>query len=159
VTSFGSYVVAANLPSYSKETGAGLIVIGFLIALHDLAEIFIKLFEALWLILVRLLQGAGAAFFSVMSVTLLIRSFMERKGPVLGVYGAFKNARYVLAPSIGGFFAYYHGFQSIFGLCFAVGLQWAFLMVERAGVTSLICLTSLKETRESSAVETGHGSC
>jgi len=47
VTSFGAYVVAANLPTYSKETGAGLIVIGFLIALYDLAEIFIKPFGAL----------------------------------------------------------------------------------------------------------------
>ena len=153
VTSFGAYVVAANLPSYSKETGAGLIVIGFLIALYDLAEIFIKPFGALlsrrigewavlriglslfiiasalylalppeWLILVRLLQGAGAAFFSVMSMTLLIRYFMERKGTVLGIYGAFKNAGYVLAPTIGGFFVYYHGFQSIFGLCAAAGL-------------------------------------
>ena len=153
VTSFGAYVVAANLPSYSKETGAGLIVIGFLIALYDLAEIFIKPFGALlskkigewavlriglalfilasglylllppqWLILVRLLQGAGAAFFSVMSMTLLIRYFMERKGTVLGIYGAFKNAGYVLAPTIGGFFVYYHGFQSIFGLCSGIGL-------------------------------------
>ncbi|RPJ20127.1 MAG: MFS transporter, partial [Desulfobacteraceae bacterium] len=153
VTSFGAYVVAANLPSYSKETGAGLIVIGFLIALYDLAEIFIKPFGALlsrkigewavlriglslfifasglylvlppqWLILVRLLQGAGAAFFSVMSMTLLIRYFMERKGTVLGIYGAFKNAGYVLAPTIGGFFVYYHGFQSIFVLCSGIGL-------------------------------------
>ena len=153
VTSFGAYVVAANLPSYSKETGAGLIVIGFLIALYDLAEIFIKPLGALlskkigewavlriglalfilasglylilppqWLILIRLLQGAGAAFFSVMSMTLLIRYFMERKGTVLGIYGAFKNAGYVLAPTIGGFFVYYHGFQSIFGLCSGIGL-------------------------------------
>jgi MFS family permease len=47
---------------------------------------------------------------------------MERKGAVLGIYGAFKNAGYVLAPTIGGFFVYYHGFQSIFGLCVAAGL-------------------------------------
>jgi len=39
-TSFGAYVVAATLPSYSRETGAGLIVIGFLIALYDIGEIF-----------------------------------------------------------------------------------------------------------------------
>jgi MFS family permease len=153
VTSFGAYVVAANLPSYSKETGAGLIVIGFLIALYDLAEIFVKPLGALlskkvgewavlrtglalfilasglylvlsprWLILIRLLQGAGAAFFSVMSMTLLIRAFIERKGTVLGIYGAFKNAGYVLAPTVGGFFIYYHGFPSIFVLCAAIGL-------------------------------------
>src|SRR4030043_223867 len=130
VTSFGAYVVAANLPSYSRETGAGLIAISFLIALYDIAEIFIKPFGALLskkigegavlriglalfilasglylilppkgLILVRLLQGAGAAFFSVMSMTLLIRYFMERKGSVLGIYGAFKNAGIVRGPT------------------------------------------------------------
>jgi MFS family permease len=57
-----------------------------------------------------------------MSMTLLIRYFMERKGTVLGIYGAFKNAGYVLAPTIGGFFVYYHGFQSIFVLCSGIGL-------------------------------------
>lgn len=153
VTSFGAYIVAANLPSYSRETGAGLIFIGFLIALYDIAEIFIKPLGALlsrktsewavlrmglaifslasglylllspeWLVPVRLLQGAGAAFFSVMSMTLLIRHFMDRKGTVLGVYGAFKNSGYVLAPTIGGLFVYYHGFSSIFVLCLGIGL-------------------------------------
>jgi MFS transporter, ACDE family, multidrug resistance protein len=153
VTSFGAYVVAANLPSYSRETGAGLIVIGFLIALYDIAEIFIKPLGALlsrkigewavlriglvlfslasglylflpseYLVLTRLLQGVAAAFFSVMSMTLLIRYFMERKGMALGIYGAFKNSGYVLAPTIGGLFVYYHGFQSIFILCFGIAV-------------------------------------
>jgi len=153
-TSFGAYIVAANLPAYSKETGAGLLVIGFLIALYDLAEIFSKPLGAVisrkigewavlriglalfsfasglylflpegYLVLVRLLQGFAAAFFSVMSMTLLIRYFMDRKGTVLGIYGAFKNSGYVLAPTIGGFFVYYHGFQSIFALCFGVGMM------------------------------------
>jgi MFS transporter, ACDE family, multidrug resistance protein len=153
VTSFGAYVVAANLPSYSRETGAGLIVIGFLIALYDIAEIFIKPLGALlsrkigewavlriglilfalasglylflpseYLVLTRLLQGVAAAFFSVMSMTLLIRYFMERKGMALGIYGAFKNSGYVLAPTIGGLFVYYHGFQSIFALCLGIAV-------------------------------------
>jgi MFS family permease len=153
VTSFGAYIVAANLPAYSRETGAGLILIGVLIALYDVAEIFIKPLGALlsrktgewavlriglvafslasglylvlepeWLVLVRLLQGAGAAFFSIMSMTLLVRHFMDRKGMALGIYGAFKNAGYVLAPTIGGFFVYYHGFASIFVLCLGIGL-------------------------------------
>jgi MFS family permease len=153
VTSFGAYIVAANLPSYSRETGAGLIIIGVLIALYDLAEIFIKPLGAVlsrkigewpvlriglalftlasgfylflpegYLVLVRLMQGVGAAFFSVMSMTLLIRYFTARKGAALGIYGAFKNSGYVLAPTIGGFFAYYHGFQSIFILCFGIGI-------------------------------------
>lgn len=153
-TSFGSYIVASNLPAYSKGTGAGLLLIGFLIALYDIAEIIIKPLGALlsrkmgewavlrtglvlfilasglylifnpdWLILVRLLQGAGAAFFSVMSMILLVRHFADRKGTALGFYGAFKNSGYVLAPTIGGIFVYYGGFGSIFALCMAVGLM------------------------------------
>ena len=185
VTSFGAYVVAANLPSYSRETGAGLIVIGFLIALYDLAEIFIKPLGALlsrkigeWavlriglslfivasglyfvlspqsLILVRLLQGAGAAFFSVMSMTLLIRYFMERKGAVLGIYGAFKNAGYVLAPTIGGFFVYYYGFQSIFVLCAAAGLIVIFLTyVIRSRLPMADASAAIKKNKKSPALK------
>ncbi|MEW6668460.1 MAG: MFS transporter [Thermodesulfobacteriota bacterium] len=158
VTSFGAYIVAANLPAYSRETGSGLIVVGILIALYDVAEIFIKPLGAVlsrkigewavlrtglvlfslasglylllspeWLILVRLLQGAGAAFFSVMSMTLLIRYFAERKGMALGIYGAFKSSGYVLAPTIGGLFVYFHGFQAVFPLCVGIGLLVLFL--------------------------------
>lgn len=171
VTSFGAYIVAANLPSYSQETGAGLIVIGILIALYDVAEILVKPLGALlskklgeWfvlriglmffslasglylilspqgLILVRLLQGAGAALFSVMSMTLLIRHFMERKGMALGVYGTCKSAGYVLAPTIGGLFVYYHGFSSIFALCLGVGflvIILTYLIRPRAHISDL----------------------
>jgi MFS family permease len=153
VTSFGSYIVAANLPAYSRQTGAGLIVIGILIALYDVAEIMIKPLAGLlsrrwgewsmlraglilfalasgiylmlppqWLILIRLLQGAGAAFFSIMSMTLLIRHFADQKGTALGIYGAVKNSGYVLAPTIGGFLVYLSDFQSVFVLCAAIGL-------------------------------------
>jgi MFS family permease len=153
VTSFGSYIVAANLPAYSRQTGAGLIVIGILIALYDVAEIVVKPLGGLlsrrwgewsmlraglmlfalasgiylvlppqWLILVRLLQGAGAAFFSVMSMTLLIRHFADQKGTALGIYGAVKNSGYVVAPTIGGIVVYLSDFQSVFVLCLAVGL-------------------------------------
>jgi MFS family permease len=185
VTSFGAYVVAANLPSYSKDTGAGLIIIGFFIALYDLAEIFIKPLGALlsrkigewtvlriglglfiiasglylvlppqWLILVRLLQGAGAAFFSVMSMTLLIRYFMERKGTVLGIYGAFKNAGYVLAPTIGGFFVYYQGFQSIFALCSGIGLIVIILTyVIRPGLPLADASVAIKKNKKSPALK------
>jgi MFS family permease len=153
VTSFGSYIVVANLPAYSRQTGAGLIVIGILIALYDVAEIMVKPLGGLlsrrwgewsilraglilftlasgiylilppeWLILIRLLQGAGAAFFSIMSMTLLIRHFAGQKGMALGIYGAVKNSGYVLAPIIGGILVYSSDFQFVFVLCMAVGL-------------------------------------
>jgi MFS family permease len=153
VTSFGSYIVTANLPAYSRETGAGLIAIGILIALYDIAEIVVKPIGGLlsrhwgewsilraglmlfalasgiylilppqWLILSRFLQGAGAAFFSIMSLSLLVRHFADQKGMALGIYGAVKNSGYVLAPTIGGVLVYLSDFQSVFVLCMAVGL-------------------------------------
>lgn len=42
VTSFGAHVVAVNLPSYARKVGAGLAVIGVLIAIYDFAEIVAK---------------------------------------------------------------------------------------------------------------------
>jgi MFS transporter, ACDE family, multidrug resistance protein len=42
VTSFGAHVVAVNLPVYAKQVGAGLALIGVLIAFYDFAEIFAK---------------------------------------------------------------------------------------------------------------------
>jgi MFS family permease len=185
VTSFGAYIVAANLPAYSKETGAGLLIIGFLVALYDIAEIFIKPLGAIlsrkvgewavlrtglvlfsiasglylllppqWLIPVRILQGAGAAFFSVMSMTLLIRYFSERKGAALGIYGAFKNSGYVLAPTIGGLFVYYHGFVSIFVLCLGVGLLILVLsFVIRPGVAASASVEAGRKKKQSPALK------
>lgn len=102
VTSFGTYIIAANLPVYAKEVGTGFLGIGVLIALYDLAEVFAKpvfgyvadrkgmkitlisglllfSFSSLLfmfidpelLFVVRLLQGMGAAAFSVASMSLI----------------------------------------------------------------------------------------
>ncbi len=184
VTSFGAYIVASNLPAYGKQTGAGLLVIGFLIALYDIAEIFIKPLGALisrkagewavlraglvlfsiasglylilspeWLILVRLLQGAGAALFSVMSMTLLVRYFADRKGMALGLYGAFKNSGYVLAPTIGGIFVYYQGFGSVFALCLAIGiLVLLFSYLLRPGSVALQSSETVKRRKQTPAL-------
>ena len=184
VTSFGAYIVASNLPAYGRETGAGLLVIGFLIALYDIAEIFIKPLGAVisrkvgewavlrtglvlfslasglylilspeWLILVRLLQGAGAAFFSVMSMTLLVRYFADRKGMALGLYGAFKNSGYVLAPTIGGIFVYYQGFGSVFALCFVIGiLVLLFSYLLRPGSAAFQSSEAIRKRKQSPAL-------
>jgi MFS family permease len=42
VTSFGAHIVAVNLPSYAKEVGVGVAMIGVLIAAYDFAEIGAK---------------------------------------------------------------------------------------------------------------------
>jgi MFS family permease len=44
VTSFGAHIVATNLPSYAEATGAGALMIGLLISIYDLAELFAKPF-------------------------------------------------------------------------------------------------------------------
>jgi MFS transporter, ACDE family, multidrug resistance protein len=48
VTSFGAHIVAVNLPTYAKEVGVGVAMIGVLIAVYEFAEIVAKpLFGAL----------------------------------------------------------------------------------------------------------------
>jgi hypothetical protein len=42
VTSFGAHIVATNLPSYAEVAGVGALMIGLLIAIYDLAELFAK---------------------------------------------------------------------------------------------------------------------
>lgn len=42
VASFGAHVVAVNLPVYAEQVGVGVVVIGLLIAVYDLAEIGAK---------------------------------------------------------------------------------------------------------------------
>src|SRR5258707_7773031 len=44
VTSFVAHIVATNLPSYAEVTGAGALMIGLLIGIYDLAELFAKPF-------------------------------------------------------------------------------------------------------------------
>jgi MFS family permease len=44
VRSFGAHIVATNLPSYAEIGGVGAFMIGLLIAVYDLAELFAKPF-------------------------------------------------------------------------------------------------------------------
>lgn len=73
------------------------------------------------LLLVRLVQGIGAAALSTISITLVARHFAERRGSAFGWYNAVKGAGYVLAPSVGGFLVAKHGFDSLFVACAALG--------------------------------------
>lgn len=158
VTSFGAHVVAVNLPIYAKQVGAGLTVIGVLIAVYDFAEIFAKpvfgwiadrrgikitmlvgiaffslasvsyLFVApRLLILVRFLQGLGAAALSITSATLVAEYFAEDRGKAFGIYNSLKGAGYVLGPIIGGFIVWKSSFATIFLASSAAGAL-AFLL-------------------------------
>ncbi|TGQ32423.1 MFS transporter [Mesorhizobium sp. M00.F.Ca.ET.216.01.1.1] len=158
VTSFGAHVVAVNLPSYAKEVGVGLAMIGVLIAAYDLAEIVAKpLFGALadragmkrtmlvgiavfvlasllypfvdprLLVVVRFLQGVGAAALSAVSLALVGVYFAENRGRAFGIYNAIKGAGYVVSPVIGGAIVLQSSFAAIFYATAAVGVL-AFLI-------------------------------
>lgn len=86
---------------------AGLVVFSF----SSLA--FLAIDPAL-LIVIRLLQGLGAAAFSVVSVALVAAYFPQTRGQALGTYNALKGAGYVIAPAAGGFIVGQFGFAGLF---------------------------------------------
>lgn len=73
------------------------------------------------LLLVRFVQGLGAAALSTVSITLVAHFFSEGRGKAFGIYNAIKGAGYVIAPPIGGFLTHSFGFSMIFIVSAAVG--------------------------------------
>ncbi|MDE2188622.1 MAG: MFS transporter [Patescibacteria group bacterium] len=153
VTSFGAHIVAVNLPTYAKEVGIGLAMIGLLIAAYDLAEIVSKpifgaiadrqgmkrtmmagiavfiLASALYLIippslllLIRFMQGVGAAALSAVSLALVAEYFKENRGRAYGIYNAIKGSGYVISPIVGGFLVFKSNFASIFIASAIIGI-------------------------------------
>ncbi|MDQ3314379.1 MAG: MFS transporter, partial [Verrucomicrobiota bacterium] len=88
------------------------------------------------LLLVRFIQGLGAAALSTVSISLVAKYFSEGRGKAFGIYNAVKGAGYVTAPALGGFLAHGYGFSMIFIVSAAVGvlalLLSLFLPGERA---------------------------
>lgn len=79
------------------------------------------------LIVIRLLQGIGAAALSIVSAALVATYFPSSRGQAFGIYNAIKGAGYVLSPVIGGAIVVASSFRMIFLACFAVGVI-AFLL-------------------------------
>ena len=73
------------------------------------------------LLIVRFVQGLGAAALSTVSITLVATYFVERRGLAFGIYNAIKGAGYVVAPAIGGLIVSSHDFSVIFIVSAAVG--------------------------------------
>jgi MFS family permease len=73
------------------------------------------------LLLVRFIQGLGAAALSTVSITLVATYFPTRRGQAFGIYNAIKGAGYVVAPALGGFLAHTYGFAMIFVVSAVVG--------------------------------------
>src|SRR5712664_832970 len=61
------------------------------------------------LLLVRFVQGLGAAALSTVSISLVARYFETARGRAFGVYNAIKGSGYVVAPVAGGFLANRYG--------------------------------------------------
>jgi MFS family permease len=74
------------------------------------------------LLLVRFVQGLGAAALSTVSISLVARYFETDRGRAFGVYNAIKGSGYVIAPAAGGFLATRYGFTTIFSVTASIGL-------------------------------------
>ena len=74
------------------------------------------------LLLVRFVQGLGAAALSTVSISLVARYFETARGRAFGIYNAIKGAGYVVAPATGGFLAHQYGFAMIFMVSAGVAL-------------------------------------
>jgi MFS family permease len=153
VTSFGAHIVATNLPSYAEVAHVGALMIGLLIAIYDLAELFAKPFAGFvadrrgmketllvglgvfvmgsflffiidpkLLLVVRFVQGLGAAALSTVSISLVAKHFVQGRGRAFGIYNAIKGAGYVIAPALGGFIVHAASFAMIFGVSGGIGL-------------------------------------
>jgi MFS family permease len=153
VTSFGAHIVATNLPSYAEVAGVGTLMIGLLIAIYDLAELFAKPFAGFvadrrgmketllvglgvfvlgsflffvidpkLLLVVRFVQGLGAAALSTVSIALVAKHFVQGRGRAFGIYNAIKGAGYVIAPALGGLIVHAASFAMIFGVSGGIGL-------------------------------------
>jgi MFS family permease len=99
-------------------TGLGIFILGTLL--------FLVISPTL-LLLVRFIQGLGAAALSTVSITLVAKYFTTRRGQAFGIYNAIKGAGYVVAPALGGFLASSYGFAMIFVVSAAVGVVALFL--------------------------------
>lgn len=74
------------------------------------------------LLLIRFIQGLGAAALSTVSITLVAKYFSAGRGKAFGIYNAIKGAGYVIAPAFGGFLIHGYGFSAIFLVSAGVGI-------------------------------------
>ncbi len=73
------------------------------------------------LVLVRFVQGLGAAALSTISISLVAKHFVQGRGQAFGIYNAVKGAGYVIAPALGGFIIHAANFAMIFVVSGCIG--------------------------------------
>lgn len=91
------------------------------IVVFAVASLTFLVLPARLLLVVRFLQGLGAAALSISSAALVADYFPEGRGRAFGIYNAIKGAGYVLSPIAGGAIVWASSFSMIFVACFAVG--------------------------------------
>lgn len=74
------------------------------------------------LLLIRFLQGVGAAALSAVSLALVAAYAVERRGRAYGIYNALKGAGYVVSPIVGGAIVLNSDFSMIFVAAAAIGV-------------------------------------
>lgn len=74
------------------------------------------------LLLVRFLQGVGAAALSAVSLALVAEYFTVNRGRAYGIYNAIKGAGYVISPVVGGYLVFKSNFSSIFIASAIIGI-------------------------------------
>lgn len=97
------------------------------IALFTFASLLFLVIDPKLLIVVRFLQGLGAAALSAVSLALVGVYYTENRGRAYGVYNAMKGAGYVVSPIVGGLIVAKSNFSSIFIATAGVGV-FAFLL-------------------------------
>jgi MFS family permease len=115
-------VVAKPLFGFVADRRGQVITLWLGLLVFSVASGAFLLVDPRLLILIRLLQGLGAAAFSVISVALVASYFPQRRAGAIGTYNALKGAGYVLGPVIGGFIVADWGFRGLFVVTLAVGV-------------------------------------
>ena len=93
----------------------------FGIVVFILASLLYLVINPQFLLIVRFLQGLGAAALSTVSLALVGEYYKENRGRAYGVYNALKGAGYVVSPLIGGYLVVQGGFQTVFMASAAIG--------------------------------------
>ncbi len=92
------------------------------IAVFTVASLVYLVVPPQLLILVRFLQGVGAAALSAVSLALVGAYFDSDRGRAYGVYNAIKGAGYVVSPVVGGLIVVRSGFATIFVATALIGV-------------------------------------
>ncbi len=107
------------------------------IVIFTLASLLYLFVDPGYLILVRFLQGLGAAGLSAVSLALIGVYFRDDRGKAYGIYNAIKGLGYVISPILGGWLVLQVNFASIFPVSAFVGVV-AFLISRRLPSTEAL---------------------